>query len=206
MIRIGWRTSSATSKACARLECPNNDRAPPLSAGLLPIKSVIKNKEESKRGPRLGGKSALPRRSFVTFARASRSLRILSQRRERSDNAAANLLNGGLLEYAQMMVAHESSRTTKLYDRQRLGHRFNDPAGDLQSYSPMPPEEPIVDHAPMEFARPSIFLFAPSRLPFKNAQGKPHDHKAAEHWQSLIRSCCYCNYAFRSYCTFSKIF
>ncbi len=27
------------------------------------------------------------------------------------------LLNGGLLEYAQQMAAHESARTTKLYDR-----------------------------------------------------------------------------------------
>lgn len=27
------------------------------------------------------------------------------------------LLNGGLLEYAQQMAAHESPRTTKLYDR-----------------------------------------------------------------------------------------
>jgi hypothetical protein len=27
------------------------------------------------------------------------------------------LLNGGLLEYAQQIAAHESARTTKLYDR-----------------------------------------------------------------------------------------
>ena len=27
------------------------------------------------------------------------------------------LLNGGLLEHAQQMAAHESARTTKLYDR-----------------------------------------------------------------------------------------
>jgi hypothetical protein len=27
------------------------------------------------------------------------------------------LLNGGLLEYAQQTAAHESARTTKLYDR-----------------------------------------------------------------------------------------
>ena len=27
------------------------------------------------------------------------------------------LLNGGLLEYAQQMAAHQSARTTKLYDR-----------------------------------------------------------------------------------------
>jgi len=27
------------------------------------------------------------------------------------------LLNGGLLEYAQQMAAHESARTTRLYDR-----------------------------------------------------------------------------------------
>ena len=30
-------------------------------------------------------------------------------------NAAS--CNGGLLEYAQQMAAHESARTTKLYDR-----------------------------------------------------------------------------------------
>ena len=29
----------------------------------------------------------------------------------------AVMLNGGLLEYAQQMAAHESTRTTKLYDR-----------------------------------------------------------------------------------------
>jgi integrase/recombinase XerD len=35
----------------------------------------------------------------------------------RATGITVYLLNGGLLEYAQQMAAHESSRTTKLYDR-----------------------------------------------------------------------------------------
>ena len=35
----------------------------------------------------------------------------------RATGIAVYLLNGGLLEYAQQMAAHESARTTKLYDR-----------------------------------------------------------------------------------------
>ena len=34
-----------------------------------------------------------------------------------SEFALHYLLNGGLLEYAQQMAAHESALTTKLYDR-----------------------------------------------------------------------------------------
>ena len=37
-------------------------------------------------------------------------------RREKT-SVTVYLLNGGLLEYAQRMAAHESSRTTKPYDR-----------------------------------------------------------------------------------------
>jgi integrase/recombinase XerD len=35
----------------------------------------------------------------------------------RATDITVYLLNGGLLEYAQQMAAHESARTTKLYDR-----------------------------------------------------------------------------------------
>jgi integrase/recombinase XerD len=35
----------------------------------------------------------------------------------RANGITVYLLNGGLLEYAQQMAAHESARTTKLYDR-----------------------------------------------------------------------------------------
>ena len=35
----------------------------------------------------------------------------------RASGIIVHLLNGGLLEYAQQMAAHESARTTKLYDR-----------------------------------------------------------------------------------------
>jgi integrase len=35
----------------------------------------------------------------------------------RATGITVYLLNGGLLEYAQQMAAHESARTTKLYDR-----------------------------------------------------------------------------------------
>jgi len=35
----------------------------------------------------------------------------------RATSITAYLSNGGALEYAQLMAAHESPRTTKLYDR-----------------------------------------------------------------------------------------
>src|SRR5271166_4402675 len=35
----------------------------------------------------------------------------------RATGITVYLLNGGLLEYAQQMAAHESARTTKIYDR-----------------------------------------------------------------------------------------
>jgi integrase len=35
----------------------------------------------------------------------------------RATGITVYLLNGGLLEYAQQMAAHESPRTTQLYDR-----------------------------------------------------------------------------------------
>jgi integrase len=35
----------------------------------------------------------------------------------RATGITVYLLNGGLLEYAQQMAAHESARTTELYDR-----------------------------------------------------------------------------------------
>lgn len=37
----------------------------------------------------------------------------------RATGITVYLLNGGLLEYAQQMAAHERARTTKLYDRRR---------------------------------------------------------------------------------------
>jgi integrase len=37
----------------------------------------------------------------------------------RATGITAYLLNGGTLEHAQAMAAHESPRTTKLYDRTR---------------------------------------------------------------------------------------
>jgi hypothetical protein len=40
-----------------------------------------------------------------------------AQARARRRHPAAYLANGGTLEHAQSMAAHESPRTTKLYDR-----------------------------------------------------------------------------------------
>ena len=37
----------------------------------------------------------------------------------RATGITANLSNGGALQHAQSMAAHESPRTTKLYDRTR---------------------------------------------------------------------------------------
>ena len=48
----------------------------------------------------------------------------------RATGITVYLLNGGLLEYAQQMAAHESARTTKLYDRRNdqviLDHPSNE--------------------------------------------------------------------------------
>ena len=41
----------------------------------------------------------------------------------RATGITAYLANGGALEHAQEMAAHESPRTTKLYDRRRSGSR-----------------------------------------------------------------------------------
>lgn len=40
----------------------------------------------------------------------------------RATGTTVYLQNGGLLEHAQQMAAHESARTTKLYDRRNTGH------------------------------------------------------------------------------------
>jgi integrase len=57
------------------------------------------------------------RRMIVRRAAKSGLLTRLGCHSFRATGITVYLLNGGLLEYAQQMAAHESARTTKLYDR-----------------------------------------------------------------------------------------
>ena len=57
------------------------------------------------------------RRMIVRRAIAAGIATKLSCHTFRATGITVYLLNGGLLEYAQQMAAHESARTTKLYDR-----------------------------------------------------------------------------------------
>jgi site-specific recombinase XerD len=57
------------------------------------------------------------RRMIVRRARTAGLLTRLGCHSFRATGITVYLLNGGLLEYAQQMAAHESARTTKLYDR-----------------------------------------------------------------------------------------
>jgi integrase len=56
-------------------------------------------------------------RIIVRRARKAGLLTRLGSHSFRATGITVYLLNGGLLEYAQQMAAHESARTTKLYDR-----------------------------------------------------------------------------------------
>ena len=57
------------------------------------------------------------RRMIVRRALAAGIITMLGCHRVRATGITVYLLNGGLLEYAQQMAAHECARTTKLYDR-----------------------------------------------------------------------------------------
>jgi integrase/recombinase XerD len=57
------------------------------------------------------------RRMIVRRAKKAGLLTRLGCHSFRATGITVYLLNGGLLEYAQQMAAHESARTTKLYDR-----------------------------------------------------------------------------------------
>jgi site-specific recombinase XerD len=57
------------------------------------------------------------RRMIVRRAREAGIITALGCHTFRATGITVYLLNGGLLEYAQQMAAHESARTTKLYDR-----------------------------------------------------------------------------------------
>lgn len=57
------------------------------------------------------------RRMIVRRARQAGIITALGCHTFRATGITVYLLNGGLLEYAQQMAAHESARTTKLYDR-----------------------------------------------------------------------------------------
>jgi integrase len=57
------------------------------------------------------------RRMIVRRAVQARIVTSIGCHTFRATGITVYLLNGGLLEYAQQMAAHESARTTKLYDR-----------------------------------------------------------------------------------------
>jgi integrase len=57
------------------------------------------------------------RRMIVRRAREAGVITALGCHTFRATGITVYLLNGGLLEYAQQMAAHESARTTRLYDR-----------------------------------------------------------------------------------------
>ena len=57
------------------------------------------------------------RRMIVRRAKQAGLLTHIGCHSFRATGITVYLLNGGLLEYAQQMAAHESARTTKLYDR-----------------------------------------------------------------------------------------
>ena len=57
------------------------------------------------------------RRMIVRRALAAGIITSIGCHTFRATGITVYLLNGGLLEYAQQMAAHESARTTKLYDR-----------------------------------------------------------------------------------------
>jgi integrase/recombinase XerD len=57
------------------------------------------------------------RRMIVRHAAKAGLLTRIGCHSFRATGITIYLLNGGLLEYAQQMAAHESARTTKLYDR-----------------------------------------------------------------------------------------
>jgi site-specific recombinase XerD len=57
------------------------------------------------------------RRMIVRRAKEAGIITALGCHTFRATGITVYLLNGGLLEYAQQMAAHESARTTKLYDR-----------------------------------------------------------------------------------------
>ena len=90
-----------------------------------PLFRTIGGNERQKRGPGLGRKQLTgdrmtrhdARRMIVRRAKKAGLLTKIGCHSFRATGITVCLLNGGLLEYAQQMAAHESSSTTKLYDR-----------------------------------------------------------------------------------------
>ncbi len=59
----------------------------------------------------------------------------------RATGITAYLANGGALEHAQEMAAHESPRTTKLYDRTKEERLTQDEVERDQAVRPEPPRQ-----------------------------------------------------------------
>jgi integrase/recombinase XerD len=90
-----------------------------------PLFRTIGGIERQDEGQGRGRKDLTPdrmtrqdaRRMIVRRARKAGLLTHIGCHSFRATGITVYLLNGGLLEYAQQMAAHESARTTKLYDR-----------------------------------------------------------------------------------------
>jgi site-specific recombinase XerD len=100
-----------------------------MAAGLAdnnaPLFRTIGGCDRQKRGPGHGRKQLTTdrmtrqdaRRMVIRRAKKAGLLTKIGCHSFRATGITVYLLNGGLLEYAQQMAAHESARTTKLYDR-----------------------------------------------------------------------------------------
>jgi integrase/recombinase XerD len=90
-----------------------------------PLSRTIGGCERQDRGPGHGRKELTAdritrqgaRRMIVRRSKKAGLLTRIGCHSFRATGITVYLLNGGLLEYAQQMAAHESARTTKLYDR-----------------------------------------------------------------------------------------
>jgi integrase/recombinase XerD len=90
-----------------------------------PLFRTIGGSERQDRGPGRGHKQLTDdrmtrhdaRRMIVRRAKKAGLLTKIGCHSFRATGITVYLLNGGLLEYAQQMAAHENSSTTKLYDR-----------------------------------------------------------------------------------------
>jgi hypothetical protein len=71
----------------------------------------------ASNSPRRGWRGQDARRMIVRRAVQAGIITSIGCHTFRATGITVYLLNGGLLEYAQQMAAHESARTTKLYDR-----------------------------------------------------------------------------------------
>ena len=130
-VAITSRKANAGGSGCMR-KAANTMRCPPIicSKPTWMSISIAASIGEDKASPLF--RTALGRTGQLTNRRMNRrdALRMIWRRARtagiptelgchsfRATGITVYLMNGGLLEHAQQMAAHESARTTKLYDR-----------------------------------------------------------------------------------------